>query len=157
MLSVRKAILVFSVVLPAVLAEFAAPAVQAASSLQPIRSGRPKLWAEEVQEAITDGGLRKRGANPAGDGSGRRADPRGRGPHAVQDPAAATGSTGNGPSGRDSRGPADPSSGRGSAQGGPASGHPGRGSGEGAAGHGNAGRGADHGGRGGGHGPSVSR
>jgi hypothetical protein len=124
---------------PVILVGLGTFSAHAASSSEPIKSGRARLWAEEVEEAIRDRPPRRNGTVQEGSsGIGAATRSRGSGPADNRD---ATGSTGGNPAGRGSSASGGDSPGRGGDAGGGHQSTP--------DGHQGNGRGGDQGGRGG--------
>lgn len=129
---------------PVILAGLGTWSAHAASSSEPIRSGRARLWADEVKEAIRDRTPRKNSTVQEKESTGSGSATRG-GSSGPSGNREATGSTGGSPSGRGSNSTGNDSPGRGSDKGNDASGGPQNTSGDRAS----ESRGGDQGGRGG--------
>jgi hypothetical protein len=88
-------------VVPVILAGLGIWSAHAASSSEPIRSGRARLWADEVKEAIRDRTPRRNGTVQEQEFTGSGSATRG-GSSGPLGSREATGSTGGSPSGRGS-------------------------------------------------------
>lgn len=106
---------------PVILAGLGTWSAHAASSSEPIRSGRARLWADEVKEAIRDRAPRKNSTVQEKEYTGSGSATRG-GSSGPSGSREATGSTGGSPSGRGSNASGDDTAGRGNDRGNDASG-----------------------------------